>query len=241
MQSKTEKRREKTIAQEKQNLHAGHRQRLKKRFDAVGLKGFEEHTLLELLLFYAIPQKDTNDLAHELIRRFGSLNGVLHASMAQLMQVKGVGEHTARMLKVVSAVSQSCGQGMWEDSRPVLASTIERGEYLRTKLLGSTQEHLLLLSLDAANALICCEEMSSGSMAQVSVSAKEVAQFCVRHGFERIILAHNHPSGLDYASQEDVAMTRKLKDLLKDLGVCLVDHFVITDRAFYSMKDHGLF
>ena len=84
MQSGIGRRRESAIAQEKQNLHAGHRQRLKKRFDAVGLKGFEEHTLLELILFYAIPQKDTNALAHELIRRFGSLDGVLQASMAQL-------------------------------------------------------------------------------------------------------------------------------------------------------------
>ena len=92
----------------------------------MGLKGFEEHTLLELLLFYAIPQKDTNALAHELIRRFGSLDGVLQASMAQLMQVNGVGENAARMLKVVAAVCQSCGQGLWEDRRPVLASTIER-------------------------------------------------------------------------------------------------------------------
>lgn len=121
MQSGIGRRRESDIAQEKQNLHAGHRQRLKKRFDAVGLKGFEEHTLLELLLFYAIPQKDTNALAHELIRRFGSLDGVLQAGMAQLMQVNGVGENAARMLKVVAAVCQSCGQGLWEDRRPVLA------------------------------------------------------------------------------------------------------------------------
>lgn len=241
MQSGIGRRRESAIAQEKQNLHAGHRQRLKKRFDAVGLKGFEEHTLLELLLFYAIPQKDTNALAHELIRRFGSLDGVLQASMAQLMQVNGVGENAARMLKVVAAVCQSCGQGLWEDKRPVLASTIERGEYLRTRLLGSAQERLLLLNLDAVNTLICCEELSSGSLAQVSVGAGEVAQFCVRRGFERVILAHNHPSGLDCPSREDVAMTRKLQDLLQDLGVFLVDHFVITDRAFYSMKDHGLF
>ena len=112
---------------------------------------------------------------------------------------------------------------------------------LRTRLLGSAQERLLLLNLDAANTLICCEELGSGSLAQVSVGAGEVAQFCVRRGFERVILAHNHPSGLDCPSREDVAMTRKLQDLLQDLGVFLVDHFVITDRAFYSMKDHGLF
>ena len=202
---------------------------MKKRFDAVGLKGFEEHTLLELLLFYAIPQKDTNALAHELIRRFGSLDGVLQASMAQLMQVNGVGENAARMLKVVAAVCQSCGQGLWEDKRPVLASPIERES---TCAQGCW---------DAANTLICCEELGSGSLAQVSVGAGEVAQFCVRRGFERVILAHNHPSGLDCPSREDVAMTRKLQDLLQDLGVFLVDHFVITDRAFYSMKDHGLF
>ena len=164
MQSGIGRRRESAIAQEKQNLHAGHRQRLKKRFDAVGLKGFEEHTLLELLLFYAIPQKDTNALAHELIRRFGSLDGVLQASMAQLMQVNGVGENAARMLKVVAAVCQSCGQGLWEDKRPVLASTIERGEYLRTRLLGSAQERLLLLNLDAEMRRQSCANWQDGAV-----------------------------------------------------------------------------
>ena len=118
---------------------------------------------------------------------------------------------------------------------------IRNGVRIQRLMTGGAQERLLLLNLDAANTLICCEELGSGSLAQVSVGAGEVAQFCVRRGFERVILAHNHPSGLDCPSREDVAMTRKLQDLLQDLGVFLVDHFVITDRAFYSMKDHGLF
>lgn len=84
----------------KANLHAGHRDRLKKRFDAVGERGFEDHTLLELLLFYGVPQKDTNPIAHRLIERFGSLPAVLEAPARELMQVEGVGENVARLLKV---------------------------------------------------------------------------------------------------------------------------------------------
>lgn len=193
-------------------------------------------------MFYAIPQKDTNALAHELIRRFGSLDGVLQAGMAQLMQVNGVGENAARMLKVVAAVCQSCGQGLWEDRRPVLASTIERGEYLRTRLLGSAQERLLLLNLDAANTLICCEEAGQRFAGPgVGGSRERWRSFVCAADLNGSFWHINHPSGLDCPSREDVAMTRKLQDLLQDLGVFLVDHFVITDRAFYSMKDHGLF
>ena len=110
MQGKDEKGRSAIGASQEKNVHAGHRQRLRERFDTVGSSGFEEHTILELLLFYAIPQKDTNPLAHDLIQRFGSLEGVLNASKEELMQVSGVGENTATLLRLVEGIWEVCAR-----------------------------------------------------------------------------------------------------------------------------------
>ncbi len=228
---------------EKDNIHGGHRQRMFSRFDAVGPEGFEDHTLLEMLLFYAIPRRDTNELAHALLRRFGSLRGVFEASASQLMQLDGVGENTARMIKIVQALWVQCEreQGPGRKKRAVLDTPDAAGKFVTERLQGEQEECLLLLSLDAASRLICCEELGRGMADQVTVTTREIAQFCLQHGFERILLAHNHPSGLMIPSREDVVMTRKVDDLLGEFAIKLLDHLVVTDQGYYSMKQNGLF
>lgn len=225
----------------KANLHAGHRDRLKKRFDAVGEKGFEDHTLLELLLFYGVPQKDTNPIAHRLIERFGSLPAVLEAPARELMQVEGVGENVARLLKVTQAMRCRCTQQQTARQKVVLNSSLKAGEYLCSLLQGRETEALLLVCLDAGKAVRHCEQLESGVSDSISTTLRQIAQLCVNRNVHDIILAHNHPSGLVHPSREDIVMTRKAQDFLQEIGVNLLDHFVITDKEFYSMKDHRLF
>lgn len=225
----------------KTNLHAGHRDRLKKRFDAVGEKGFEDHTLLELLLFYGVPQKDTNPLAHRLLERFGSLPAVLEAPARELMQVEGVGENVARLLKVTQAMRCRCTQQQVSRQKVVLNSSLKAGEYLCSLLQGRETEALLLVCLDAGKAVRHCEQLESGVSDSISTTLRQIAQLCVNRNVHDIILAHNHPSGLVHPSREDIVMTRKAQDFLQEIGVNLLDHFVITDKEFYSMKDHRLF
>ena len=228
-------------AGKKTNLHAGHRDRLKKRFDAVGEKGFEDHTLLELLLFYGVPQKDTNPIAHRLIERFGSLPAVLEAPARELMQVEGVGENVARLLKVTQAMRCRCTQQQTARQKVVLNSSLKAGEYLCSLLQGRETEALLLVCLDAGKAVRHCEQLESGVSDSISTTLRQIAQLCVNRNVHDIILAHNHPSGLVHPSREDIVMTRKAQDFLQEIGVNLLDHFVITDKEFYSMKDHRLF
>ncbi len=225
----------------KANLHAGHRDRLKKRFDAVGERGFEDHTLLELLLFYGVPQKDTNPIAHRLIERFGSLPAVLEAPARELMQVEGVGENVARLLKVTQAMRCRCTQQQTARQKVVLNSSLKAGEYLCSLLQGRETEALLLVCLDAGKAVRHCEQLESGVSDSISTTLRQIAQLCVNRNVHDIILAHNHPSGLVHPSREDIVMTRKAQDFLQEIGVNLLDHFVITDKEFYSMKDHRLF
>ena len=225
----------------KANLHAGHRDRLKKRFDAVGERGFEDHTLLELLLFYGVPQKDTNPIAHRLIERFGSLPAVLEAPARELMQVEGVGENVARLLKVTQAMRCRCTQQQTARQKVVLNSSLKAGEYLCSLLQGRETEALLLVCLDAGKAVRHCERLASSVSDSISPTLRQIAQMCVNRNVHDIILAHNHPSGLVHPSREDIVMTRKAQDFLQEIGVNLLDHFVITDKEFYSMKDHRLF
>ncbi len=223
-----------------QGIHSGHRLRLRRRFDATGLKGFDEHTALELLLFYALPRQDTNPLAHRLLEHFGSLAAVFSASKEELMQVKGVGENTAILLRLVPQLTQLCREQR-QEGKLVLDNSTKAGEYLIQRLYERQTETLLMLCLDAKKQMIACEELGNGNINSISITMREIAQICLRKNVSGIILAHNHPSGLALPSREDIAMTRKVQDVLQKVGVQVYDHFVITEKEFYSMKDHKLF
>lgn len=207
----------------------------------MGERGFEDHTLLELLLFYGVPQKDTSPIAHRLIERFGSLPAVLEAPARELMQIEGVGENVARLLKVTQAMRCRCTQQQTARQKVVLNSSLKAGEYLCSLLQGRETEALLLVCLDAGKAVRHCEQLESGVSDSISTTLRQIAQLCVNRNVHDIILAHNHPSGLVHPSREDIVMTRKAQDFLQEIGVNLLDHFVITDKEFYSMKDHRLF
>lgn len=222
-----------------QNIHQGHRLRLKRRFHTEGLQHFEEHTALELLLFFAVPRQDTNPIAHRLLNRFGSLSGVFSASMRELTEVDGVGENTATLLRLVPELMNFCREK--EQEAPTFHNPLSMGEYLARRLCDQKTETMLMLCLDGKNRAICCEKLGSGTVGSITTTVREVAQRCLRNNVSAVVLAHNHPSGLALPSREDIVMTRKLQDFLREIGVQLRDHLVITEREFYSMKDHKLF
>ena len=145
------------------NIHEKHRQRVKKRFRDEGLDHFEELHALELLLFYAVPQKDTNDLAHDLLDHFGNLHQVLTAPPEQLMQIKGVGEHVAILLSLVKGISQKYLIGQ-EDDRAPLNTMRDCGKYLMDRFLGRRDETVMLLCLDARRVPLACRIVSEGSV-----------------------------------------------------------------------------
>lgn len=221
------------------SIHKGHRARLKQRFLDYGERVFDDHQLLELLLFFGVPQGDVNPLAHRLINHFGSFAAVLDAKPEDLQKVKGVGEHTALLLSLLPQVMRRYQQSR-AGNESMVHSSAEAGEYLLPYFFGTRNETLYLLCLDAKGKVLSCSFLAEGSLDQVGLNSRQVVETALEHRATSVILAHNHVSGVAVPSESDVTLTLALRPLLKSLGIHLLDHLVIADGDFVSMLESGL-
>lgn len=218
--------------------HDGHRERLRERFSREGLDGFTEVQVLELLLFYCIPRRDTNPIAHALLERFGSLTQVLEAPASELEKVPGMGRSAALFLNLVPEVSRyyqvnKVGQN-------TVLNTIEKcGCYLMPFFVGRRNETVYMLCLDAKCKLLCCTEISEGSVNSASVSPRKAVEVALAANATTVVLAHNHPSGLAVPSSEDIYTTRRIAAALEVVDVLLADHLIIVDDDFVSLAQSG--
>ena len=220
--------------------HKEHRQRVKKRFLGEGLDHFSEVHALELLLFFGKPQSDTNDLAHELLQRFGSLHQVLTAPPEQLMQVKGVGEHVAILLSLVKGISVK--YLIDHDDPPARLESLEDcGKYLHHHFVGQRDEVVMLLCLDAKRMPLCCRIVSKGSVNAAEVSVRKVVEAALAVNATTVMLAHNHPSGLAIPSMEDILTTRRMAMALDAVGILLEDHIVVAGKEYVSLRDSNYY
>lgn len=222
------------------SIHTGHRQRLKERFRQEGLDSFDELHVLELLLFYAIPQGDTNPLAHELLKRFGSLTGVLEAKREELEQVKGLGEHSVTLLRLVTELGRYYAVQRMSMER-VLPTLEKCGEYLVPFFIGQREETVYLLCLDGKCKVLACRKLGQGGVNSVGVPIRRVVETALNTNASSVILAHNHPSGLALPTAEDVQVTKKVATALDLVGVRLADHVIVADQDFVSLTDSGLY
>ena len=222
------------------SIHREHRQRVKKRFLGEGLDHFEELHALELLLFYAIPQGDVNPLAHRLLEHFGSLQRVLLAPPEQLVQVEGVGEHTAVLLGLIKGITQKYLINAPEAHHP-LTTKEECGEFLLNHFVGRWDEVVMLLCLDARRVPICCRVVSRGSVNTAEVSVRKVVEAALAVNATTVMLAHNHPSGIAVPSMEDIITTRRVAVALDAVGILLEDHIVVAGRDYVSLRDSNYY
>mgnify|MGYP003552546702 CR=1 FL=1 len=222
------------------SIHTGHRQRLKERFRQEGLDSFDELHVLELLLFYAIPQGDTNPLAHELLKRFGSLTGVLEAKREELEQVKGLGAHSVTLLRLVTELGRYYAVQRMSMER-VLPTLEKCGEYLVPFFIGQREETVYLLCLDGKCKVLACRKLGQGGVNSVGVPIRRVVETALNTNASSVILAHNHPSGLALPTTEDVQVTKKVATALDLVGVRLADHVIVADQDFVSLTDSGLY
>ena len=223
-----------------ENVHAGHRARLKERFRQHGLESFTDVEALELLLFYAIPRADTNELAHALLKRFRDFRGVMEAGLDQLESVPGIGENAATLLRLVTDLN-SRYQRAASVCGTQLKSSSEAGAFLLPEFDYRSEECSVLLTLDTAGRVIDRHLLAAGTSAMVGFSAREVTELVLRDKAARVILAHNHLSGVALPSSADVEATARLYHMLRMLGVELVDHLIFSDGDFVSMRDSGHF
>ena len=219
---------------EKEVLHSGHRQRMRQRFLLSDFDGFAEHEILEVLLYYAIPRIDTNEIAHRLLHHFGSLSAVFDADPQELVKVKGVSEHTAELLKMIPSLARVYLSGK-QEKHPSLNTAEKMGRYLIEQFVGRTNEVVLLICLDSSLRLIRCETISEGSVSSAHVDMKRIAERVIRLNAPCAVLAHNHPRGLAVPSNDDILITREVKRTLSALDVKLVDHIVVADGLWCSI------
>ena len=220
------------------SVHEGHRQRLKDRFLLEGLDGFTEVQILELLLFYAIPQKDTNPIAHALLERFKTFSQVLDAPLEDLEKVEGVGKEAALFLKMIPSVTRHY---MVDGAKQevILDTFYKCGKYLENFFVGSRVEKVYLLCLDAKCKALCCLELCEGSVNSAGISVRKVVEKALAAKATSVILAHNHPSGIALPSAEDLQTTRRIAEGLRAVEIPLVDHIIVADGDHISMASSG--
>lgn len=222
------------------SIHHGHRKRLKERFAREGLESFHEINMLELLLFYCIPQKDTNPLAHALLDRFGNLCGVLEAGSEQLMTVEGVGESTATYLSMLSQLIRYYDR-RHEESQVIVTTVDGYYQVLRSRFAGLCVEKVCMLCLDAKHRVISSMELTTGDMASAELPIRTVVQKALLANAAYVVLAHNHPNNVAIPSDEDVSATLLLADALATVGITLEDHLVVSDSGCVSLRSSRYF
>ena len=222
------------------SIHDGHRQRLMERFRKEGLDNFEPVQVLELLMFFSIPRRDTNELAHKLIDRFGSVSRVMDASVEELMQVPGVGQNTATLFQLAKAA----GRFYQVDSNrkgAMMKDMEDCGNFLLPYFIGRQQETVFLLCLNANCNVIACREVGVGEINSAVISTRRVVEVALKEKASSVVLAHNHPSGVALPSHEDVMVTQRLASALAAVDVTLADHLIVADDDYVSLVQSGLY
>ncbi|HVY51471.1 MAG TPA: DNA repair protein RadC [Devosia sp.] len=218
------------------DLKAGHRERVRERFNKVGGEAFSDVELLEAVLHLALPRRDTKTLAKLLLKRFGTFSAVLSAPFAQLAEFKGLSEASITNLKVVRAAAQRFAHDQVDREQPILSSWSALIDYCRSAMAFEDIEQFRILFLDKKNRLIADEVQQKGTVDHTPVYPREVIKRALELSATALILVHNHPSGDPAPSTADVQMTRQINEVARPLGITVHDHIIIGKSGHSSMK-----
>ena len=222
-----------------ENLHIGHRQKMRNRFiQEKGFDHFEDHQILEMLLYYANTRGDTNPLAHALLEQFGNMKGVLEARPEQLMTVKGIGEQAAVLISMVVPLTRVWHRCAMEEPNRI-GNSREAEEYCLSILAGERTERFYVVCLNAQCKVLGRRLISEGSLSEVSAYPRIVMETALNYNAHSVLLCHNHPGGTCSPSQEDIASTLQLQRLLNGVGIMVLDHIIVANDRTYSMIQHG--
>lgn len=218
--------------------HSGHRQRVRKKFIENGFDVFEPHEALEMFLFYAIPRKDTNPLAHRLLDRYLTIGGVCDAPIDELMEEFGLSESAVAYIKMLPEMSRLYNESKMSDDNIIDYENL--GKLFQTKFIGRTSEAVALMLGDAKGKMIYFNIISKGSLNSSDMPIRKIVDLSLRHNAKTAFLAHNHPSGTALPSHSDLLTTQTVRETLLSVGVDLIDHFIVTDDDYVSLRDSGL-
>ena len=224
----------------------GHRERIKEKFLNNGIDGFAEYEILELLLTYCIPRKDTKPIAKELLNKFKSLDNVFKASFDKLFAIDGLGKNSIAFLKLMGDLPSIIYKDELKNKKLVDKETLKilnkdiLLKYLRNKIGYEEIEKFYVLYLSSSNEVIKFEENSVGTLDRSSVYPREIYKKVINLNAKSLILAHNHPSDNITPSKSDIELTNEIAKGLKNFGALLIEHIIITKNSYFSFLEEGL-
>lgn len=219
-------------------MHSGHRKRIKEKYIRDGIDKFNDHEILELALYYAIPRKNTNEIAHALIDKFGTLSAVFNASISMLKEVEGMGESSALFIKLIPDLARAYLVNSMSHNN--IMTVKEACDKLTLNFVGRMEEVVALMLFDAKNKLVYDGVINKGTVNAVDLYARKIVELIVMYNACSGIIAHNHPSGLAFPSNDDLSSTDRLKVIFKNMGVKFIDHIIVADGDYISLASSDM-
>ena len=226
-----------------EQIHNGHRERLREAYRKQGMDGMADHVVLEMLLTYVIPRKDVNELAHRLLNTFGSLLSVLEADPKQLMLVDGVGDRTALYLHTLFYVHRRLNLASVDRTNDAarLVTPQEACRYALALGMGDRYETLRVICLDANMTVLHTEALQVGTLSRVSFEPRRVIEIAMLHKARKLILTHNHPSNILFPSSDDIDTAKMIAEIGSKLEIDVCDQLILTKNAAYSYQYERVF
>ncbi|MCL1987728.1 MAG: DNA repair protein RadC [Firmicutes bacterium] len=218
----------------KENIHENHRSRIRKRFTENGLKGFADHEVLELLLYYCYPRKDTNAIAHAMLREYGSLYNLFEADIQDIVNRCNTTQNVAVLLTMIPKLANLYFSSKWTTEKPILDNLDTAIKYATSLFIGRTKETFYIFCLDSAYKLNQTALIAEGTLSETPIYPREIVSEALKHQAVNLILAHNHPSGNATPSHQDIETTKKIAEIMQFLGITLIDHLIIAGINHYS-------
>lgn len=219
----------------------GYQKRAVAHFREQGLQTLDEAHVLELLLFFADQSKNTHQISHALLGRFGSLEKVMNAPIEVLESVLGVDQRIAVLINLTGQIARYCQTQHGADTSRQLGTSRACAEYLKPFFSGQRNEKVYLLCLDSKATVICCREIEEGSVCSANIPIRKIMEIVLSLNAVSVVLAHNHPGGLPYPSGEDIVTTRRLAVALDGIDVLLADHIIFADGDYVSLAQAGYY
>ena len=223
----------------KNKPYLSHHKRLRERFIKSGLDGFHDYEVLEILLTYIFPNRDTKPIAKDLLARFKTLAGVFSADQEELQEIKGVGERTAVYLKLLNDTLGFMYEEQALKEKTQFTQTSQLFEYFKATIGNKKNEVMRAVYLNSQNKLIHAENMSEGTVAEAVAFPRKIVEGALKHRAVSVIIAHNHPGGVAEPSDNDDKITEQIKKALQTVGISLQDHMIIAGGEYFSYRQTG--
>ncbi|MGI5842096.1 MAG: JAB domain-containing protein [Christensenellales bacterium] len=226
--------------QQKQNLHAGHRKRMRALVEKTGLESLNEVNALEFALTYVLPRKDTNEIAHELLETFGSFAGVFDAPESEIVKLGYLGKESAKMLVQMKEIFSYYKNNKLKQQKQ-LKNLQEINAFFFHLLEGAEKENLYIMGLDKNGFIKGLYRLTVGTDKLITLDKHDIANFAYRHKVSKLVLSHNHPNASCSPSKLDDESTSNLIAWFNAVGLEMVDHVIVGKDGTFSFRNVGFF